>query len=240
MTETELDRIRRAYRERDSASDSPYRWDNPGYVSYMQSVERAVLRAVGDLGVPLAGARVLDVGCGSGYFLHRLMEYGAAECHGIDLMEDRISEGRKRYSTLDLRVGSATELPYADGGFDLVTQFTCLSSILDDEVRLAAAREMRRVAARGWVLSFDVRGLRLRSSVLGHKDARVATPTVSLDGRELRRLFGEPALLRRAALAFELAQFTGRHPLLSAALGSLPQLCSHLLGIWRIPAARER
>ena len=160
VSDAELDRIRTEYRARDAATDSPYRWDNPGYVSYMQGLERSLLRAFADAGVPLAGARVLDVGCGSGYFLHRLTEYGAGEAHGIDLMEDRVAEGRKRYPALQLQVGSATELPYADGEFDLVTQFTCLSSILDDDVRLAVAREMRRVAAGGWVLSFDMRGLR--------------------------------------------------------------------------------
>jgi SAM-dependent methyltransferase len=239
MTDTELERIRGAYRARDAASDKLYRWDNPGYVFYMQSAERALLRALGDAGVPLAGARVLDVGCGSGYFLHRLQEYGASKCHGIDLMEDRIAMGKERYPTLELRVGSATELPYADGGFDLVTQFTCLSSILDDEVRLAAAREMRRVATGGWVLSFDVRGIRLRPPALRRPNPPGSTPTVTLDRRELSRLFGEPALLRRETLVFELAQFTGPHTLLSAALGALPPLRSHLLGVWRVPAGRE-
>src|SRR5437879_8832374 len=106
MTETELERIRNAYRARDADSETPYRWDNPGYIAYMQSVERAVLRAFGQSGVSLAGARVLDVGCGSGYFLHRLHEFGAGECHGIDLMETRIAMGRERYPTLELRVGS--------------------------------------------------------------------------------------------------------------------------------------
>jgi 2-polyprenyl-3-methyl-5-hydroxy-6-metoxy-1,4-benzoquinol methylase len=109
VTETELERIRSAYRARDADSETPYRWDNPGYVAYLQSVERAVLRALADAGVPLKGARVLDVGCGSGYFLHRFQEYGAGECHGIDLMETRIAIGRERYPTLKLRVGSATE-----------------------------------------------------------------------------------------------------------------------------------
>jgi SAM-dependent methyltransferase len=236
MTETELDRIRNAYRTRDAAPDNPYRWDSPGYVLYMQSVERAVLRAMSDVGVPLAGTRVLDVGCGTGYFLHRLCEYGAGECLGIDLIEDRIAVGRERYPVLELRVGSATALPYGDGEFDLVTQFTCLSSILDDEVRLTAAREIRRVAAGGWVLSFDMRGLRLRAPTLRRQKQPGSTPTVPLDRDELRRLFGEPALLRREALAFELAQLTGRHSLLSAALGSLPPLRSYLLGVWQVPA----
>jgi SAM-dependent methyltransferase len=238
VTETELERIRSAYRARDAALETPYRWDNPGYVAYMQSVERAVLRALGHSGVSLAGARVLDVGCGSGYFLHRLHEYGAGECHGIDLMEKRIAAGRERYPTLKLRVGSATELPYADGAFDLVTQFTCLSSIVDDDVRLAAAREMRRVARGGWVLSFDMRRRRLRPALCQPVEPN-STQTVALDRRQLKRLFGAPALLRRVSLTFGLAQLTGRHPLAGMALGTVPLVRSHFLGLWEV-AQRER
>lgn len=232
MTETELERIRAAYEARDAAATTPYRWDNPGYVTYMQLVERALLRAFRDAGVQLKGARVLDIGAGSGYFLHRLTEYGAAEGHGIDLMKDRVDEGQRRYPTLQLQVGSATELPYADGVFDLVTQFTCLSSILDAEVRLAVAREMQRVASGGWVLSFDMRGLRRPGS---RRKPAADTPTVPIDEAELRRFFGTPALLRKTALAFELAQLAGRHTLVATTLGALPPLRSHLLGLWRIP-----
>jgi SAM-dependent methyltransferase len=220
VSETELERIRDAYRARDSESDSAYRWDNPRYVAHVQALERALLQAFGDAGVQLAGARVLDVGCGGGYLLHRLQEYGAGECRGIDLMENRIAEGRERYPTLKLEVGSATELPYADGEVDLVTQFTCLSSIVDGDVRLAVAREMRRVA-RGWILSYDLRGLSLGPL----RRRREETPVVPLDDAELRRLFGEPTLLRSTGLPLELA----RHRILAA----LPPLRSHLLGIWR-------
>jgi ubiquinone/menaquinone biosynthesis C-methylase UbiE len=74
-------------------------------------------------------------------------------------MENRVEQARRLYPMLRFDVGSATELPYADGEFDLVTQFTCLSSILDDDVRLAVAGEMRRVASDGWVLSCDMRGM---------------------------------------------------------------------------------
>jgi SAM-dependent methyltransferase len=228
VTETELDRIRAEYEARDAAGTSPYRWDNPGYVAYMQIVERALLKAFRDAGVRLEDARVLDVGAGSGYFLHRLQEYGAGEAHGIDLMEDRVAEGRRRYPTLNLRAGSATTLPYGDGEFDLVTQFTCLSSILDDDVRLAVAQEMRRVA-RGWVLSFDMRGVLPRRL----KRPDDSTPIVQLDKPELMRLFGEPALLRRTALPIEVADVTSRSSMLTSLVASIPFLRSHFLGLWR-------
>ena len=38
MSDAELDRIRTEYRARDAATDTPYRWDNPSYVSYMQAL----------------------------------------------------------------------------------------------------------------------------------------------------------------------------------------------------------
>ena len=237
MSDAELERIRSAYRERDAAKETPYRWDNPGYVTYMQQVERALLRAFADAGVELAGARVLDVGCGSGYFLHRLREFGAGECHGIDLIENRIEEGRERYPTLHLRVGSATDLPFADGEFDLVTQFTCLSSIVDADVRTVATREMQRVARGGWVLSLDMRGM--RPPALRRPPPPTLTPTVPLDEKELRRLFGKPTLLRRVGLVFDLTDRIGRHEIVTAALTMLPPLRSHLIGLWRVPVGRE-
>ena len=217
----ELDRIRSEYMARDSRPDSPYRWDNPGYVSYMQAVERALLRALADGGVRLESARVLDVGCGSGYFLHRLREYGAGPCTGIDLMESRIADARERYPALDWHVGSATDLPFEDGAFDLVAQFTCLSSIFDEGIRLAAAREMGRVGT--WVVSLDTR----RASA-----PEAGTPTVGLDVAELKRLFGDPVLLRRPRVSFGLAQLAGRHELLGRTLTLMPWLRSHCLGIW--------
>jgi SAM-dependent methyltransferase len=230
MSEGELDRIRAAYGERDAAAETPYRWSNPGYVTYMQLLERALLRALDDAATPLAGARVLDVGCGSGYFLHRLSEYGAGECHGIDLLASRIEAARERYPGQKWHVGSATELPFADGSFDLVTQFTCLSSIIDQATRAAAAREMLRVAGRdGRVLSLDMRR--------GSRPGSAGTPTIGLDEDALRSLFGEPRLLRRVALRFDLAQVAGRHALLAQALALTRPFRSHVLGLWNGRAA---
>jgi ubiquinone/menaquinone biosynthesis C-methylase UbiE len=225
MSEGELNRIRDAYGERDTADETLYRWSNPGYVTYMQMVERALLRALDDAATPLAGARVLDVGCGTGYFLHRLSDFGAGECHGIDLLATRIEAAREQYPGQEWHVGSATELPFEDGSFDLVTQFTCLSSILDDATRAAAGREMLRIAGRdGRVLSFDMRK--------GSRPGSAGTPTIGLDEDALRWLFGEPRMLRRVALRFDLTHIAGRHALLAQTLALARPLRSHLLGLW--------
>jgi SAM-dependent methyltransferase len=224
MSDGELERARREYCARDAAT-SPYRWSSPGYVSYMQALERALLAVLRDAHVRLEGARVLDVGSGSGYFLHRLREYGAGRCVGIDLLESRVADARERYPGLELVVGSATELPFEEGSFDLVTQFTCLSSIVDSDARMRAAREIRRVAGSGRLLSFDTR----RASAHG-----AATTTVALTRAELERLFGHPELLRRPRLSFPLAELAGRHDLaMRAAAALLPPLRTHYLGLWR-------
>ena len=45
MSEDELERIRAAYANSDASAETPYRWSNPGYVTYMQLLERSLLRA---------------------------------------------------------------------------------------------------------------------------------------------------------------------------------------------------
>jgi ubiquinone/menaquinone biosynthesis C-methylase UbiE len=90
--------------------------------------------------------RILDVGCGNGYLLHRLMEMGAypRRCIGIDLHADRLAQGRERARS-PLLLADATSLPFPAANFDIVTQNTMLSSVLDPQLRGAIAAEMRRV-----------------------------------------------------------------------------------------------
>jgi SAM-dependent methyltransferase len=253
-SDAELERIRDAYRERDAgaaAGLTPYAWSNPGYVFYMQELERELLSALDGAGAAVAGGRVLDVGCGSAYFLHRLVEYGMAEGHGIELMPNRVEQARERYPRLDVRQGSATEIPHPDGSFDLVTHFTCLSSVLDPEVRRSIAAEMWRVTAPGGhVLSFDMRPtpapVAVARRALGAAGALVrgrraapsgVTPTVGLSVEELHSLFPAPPVWERAVcLHFDLAGLAARRSLaLARALAAMPLLRSHLLVVVRKP-----
>lgn len=104
--------------------------------------------------------RALDVGCGRGNELFKFLGYGAAarNLFGVDLLGERVREARDKYSALQFSCGNAATLPYPDGAFDLVFQFTVFTSILDDDLRHRIASEMLRVLRpNGVILWYDYR-----------------------------------------------------------------------------------
>jgi ubiquinone/menaquinone biosynthesis C-methylase UbiE len=109
--------------------------------------------------VSLSGKRILDIGCGSGGWLQRLIEtYGAEpeHCAGIDLLEERVAAARVALPLIEWHVGSAHALPMASASYDLILCFTVFSSILDDALCAAIAQEMWRVLApSGFILWYD-------------------------------------------------------------------------------------
>jgi ubiquinone/menaquinone biosynthesis C-methylase UbiE len=242
----EAERIKEEYRRRDAAAmagGSP--WLDPIYRLQLQELESALLAAIAAAGVPLAGARALEVGCGSGYYLNRLLDYGAATGAGIDLVEDRIATARERYPRLELVAGDASALPWPDASFGLVTQFTCLSSVLDRDVRAAIAAEMWRVVAPGGaIVSSDIRpphgplrayrrlgGLLARSRSL---PPGAAAEPVEL--AELRAWWPASELSQRSVgLDPELARLFARVRLPARLAALIPPLRTHTLAVARKP-----
>ena len=214
-------------------------WGDPAYVQYIQSLDRAVLRALRRAGAGLDGTRVLEVGAGSGAILHRLTDMGAAEGVGVELMEGRVDTARARYPRLDVRQGDAAALPFGDGEFDLVTQFTCLSSVLDAGVRERIATEMWRVLRPGGVaLSYDMRPAPrlVRLARVARRPGAEGTPLLPLSEEELRRCFPVPPVVMDAVtLNPALWPLARRSQALGAALTVLPPLRSHLLAVFRKP-----
>ena len=101
-----------------------------------------------------AGDRVLDVGCGSGVFLHAVTDLGA-RAYGLDASRGLLRVARARVPEADIRVGDAQSLPHADDFFDVVTGFNSFF-FADDMV--AALREARRVAKPGAPVLIQVWG----------------------------------------------------------------------------------
>lgn len=93
------------------------------------------------------GLRGLDVGCGPGALTTPLVALlGVDHVVAVDPSATFVQAVRDRLPGLDARVGSAENLPFDDGAFDVVLA-QLVVHFMEDPV--AGLREMRRVAAAG-------------------------------------------------------------------------------------------
>jgi SAM-dependent methyltransferase len=99
-----------------------------------------------------AGDRVLDVACGSGLALE-LAALRGATCAGIDASARLVAVARDRNPDADVRVGDMHALPWADGGFDVVTSFRGIWGTTPE-----ALAEVRRVLVPGGRVGLTVWG----------------------------------------------------------------------------------
>ncbi|HEY8379192.1 MAG TPA: class I SAM-dependent methyltransferase [Nannocystis sp.] len=97
-----------------------------------------------------AGKDVLEVGCGTGLILQRVVT-SAKSARGVDLSPGMLAHARRR--GLDVVEGSATELPFADASFDVTYSFKVLAHVPAWERALA---EMARVTRPGGYMIFDI------------------------------------------------------------------------------------
>ena len=115
---------------------------------YERDRGRGYHQMIDDLEVDLVarhgrGARVLEVGCGTGLILSRVARF-ASRAAGLDLSAGMLQKARER--GLDVLQGSATALPYASDSFDVTYSFKVLPHIADIRTALS---EMARVTAPG-------------------------------------------------------------------------------------------
>jgi ubiquinone/menaquinone biosynthesis C-methylase UbiE len=100
---------------------------------------------------PLAGRRVLDVGCGKGRFARVLQEeQPEAEIWGLDISEEML-----RYvpAGIHTRAGSMTELPFEDAFFDGAYATESLEHAV--EIEKAVAEICRVVKPGGRIVIID-------------------------------------------------------------------------------------
>ena len=102
------------------------------------------------MGVPARG-RLLDVGCGAGYFLDAARVVGW-QVAGVELSGPAAALARDSLG-LDVWSGSLVEAAFPDDAFDLVTMFEVLEHMRDPG---AALQEANRVLRRGGLLAIEV------------------------------------------------------------------------------------
>jgi ubiquinone/menaquinone biosynthesis C-methylase UbiE len=125
-------------------------WARAGKGEGMEKGHRPVgQRAVELMRVP-ADARVLDVGCGSGWATRLLAEYAAnGRVTGIDISDEMIAMARetsRSFGKVEFQVASAENLPFANGEF---THAFSMESLYYYAHIPAALKEIHRVLQPG-------------------------------------------------------------------------------------------
>lgn len=96
---------------------------------------------------------ILEVGCNVGWNLEYLRRIGHPGAWGVEPQPYAVERIRQRWPGLDVRVGTAFDLPFADASFDLVFTSGVLIHIGPDELP-RALDEMYRVSRR-YVLAIE-------------------------------------------------------------------------------------
>lgn len=91
--------------------------------------------------------RILEVGSNAGYQLRFLQEKGFAQLYGIELQWYAVEIAKKNSSKINIIQGSAFDIPYKDGFFDMVFTSGVLIHIHPNDV-LAAMDEIYRCTHR--------------------------------------------------------------------------------------------
>jgi ubiquinone/menaquinone biosynthesis C-methylase UbiE len=113
-----------------------------------EAVFDGVLVAAGSL----EGARCLEVGCGGGRLLERALSDGVAGAAGLDHSPDMLALSRERNreaverGALELKLGDATQLPWADSSFTVVLSANTFFFFTQPEMVLV---ELSRVLSPG-------------------------------------------------------------------------------------------
>lgn len=226
----ELRRLRGAYaRRRQCGLEDRYLPYEPANLFRLQRLERDLARMLRDEGLlPFKARRALDIGCGGGWWARQLLRWGAApeQIFGVDALPEAVSAARRVHPDLAIFQASAADLPFASGSFDLVSQFTVFSSILDAGMRRRAAAELRRVLRPGGVAlwyDFTVNPTNRETHGIGLDEAACLFP-----GWRMRS--------RKVTLAPPLARVIApRSWLLAEALENVPVMRTHLLIAFRAP-----
>lgn len=91
--------------------------------------------------------RILDIGCGPGAALEQAAATGASVC-GVDPSASMVERAALRVPAADVRVGSAEELPFADGAFTVAINVSSFHHWADREAGLVEALRVLQPGGR--------------------------------------------------------------------------------------------
>lgn len=157
----DLARLRTEYEDRKHRFEGSdvYSVFNRANLFILQQRQREVLGALKRNRITdLSNLRIMEMGCGGGGVLTEYLGFGASpeNLFGVDLLPDRLGSARHALPGSGFANADGQSLPYPGSTFDLVLQYTAISSILDPEIRRNICADMLRVVKpSGLILSYD-------------------------------------------------------------------------------------
>jgi SAM-dependent methyltransferase len=192
--------------------------------------------AVAGIAPAIAGlnVRLLDVGCGGGRFAIRLAErFPDIRVVGLDLSPEQIARAKRRGAPLGERVsfveGSAIDMPFDDGEFDVVYSLGSLKHWTDPAQGLRECVRVLRPGGYLWLTEGD-RGCR-------HEDVHgfISTWNIPVGARRLAAAFYRVAVVGQSLDLDDARALLDAIPELDATLERGPGL-----PIWVIAGSKRR
>ncbi len=118
------------------------------------------------------GRRVLDVGSGAGNMAHHLRHYGAYT--GVDVNPRPLRVARERH--LDVYLGSADALPFADASFDLVALLDTVEHVPNEQGAFAEAFRVLKPGGKALITVPAFMFLWSKNDVLNKHQRRYTRP----------------------------------------------------------------
>lgn len=179
------------------------------YDAFMGRYSRPLAVALADAAGVEAGSSALDVGCGPGALTGELVRrLGAGSVAAFDPSPSFVEVCGARHPGVDVRLGRAEAIPFADRSFDLALSQLVLHFVTEPE---RAAAELRRVVRPGGTIAACVWDFAEGMAMLRHFwDAAVAVdPSAPDEARTLRfGRQGEIADLLEAAGLVDVGETT--------------------------------
>jgi SAM-dependent methyltransferase len=130
----------------DTSEDKSIKLGHPSYVWRFGQDRRLDLMRQH---VPLEGKRILDVGCGLGMYVRKLLAV-SDDVYGVDIDPEKVAEASQQLPHIQL--APAENLPFEAGSFDVVLLHEVIEHVTDD--RRAVAEALRVLASGGHALIF--------------------------------------------------------------------------------------
>jgi ubiquinone/menaquinone biosynthesis C-methylase UbiE len=142
------------------AADDRYSLSNPGNKYNYAHLLNGMREFLSSAFLDFSNIKLLEVGCGELFWPEVLTEIGCRKenCFGTDILHQRMLKGRQKGRQTAAVTSSVLDLPFQSDSFDLLCQFTLMTSIPENTDRIEAIREMMRVLKPGgFILWYDFR-----------------------------------------------------------------------------------